>query len=192
MEFFAHLDEGGGRLASGNRLYGFAAVLTSAAIHDHVTDALRSELLPHRRYLHHYDETPERRIKIANTLSALPLSGAIVLTEVTRNTAQEQARCHLLSELLPRLEHVEKVSHVVLESRSGGDKHDRRTVDRLRRSHHVTGALRLDHATKASAPLTWIADFLIGAYVCAELHNDPEVWEIINQAHAIDVLRCSR
>jgi len=94
--------------------------------------------------------------------------------------------------LLPRLEHVEKVSHVVLESRSGGDKHDRRTVDRLRRSHQVTGALRLDHATKASAPLTWIADFVIGAYVCAELHNDPATWETLNQVHVIDVLRCSR
>ena len=192
MEFFAHLDEGGGRLPSGNRLYGFAAVLTSAAVHDHVTGSLLGELLPHRPYLHHYDETPERRIKIANTLTALPLSGAIVITEITRNTAQEKARCHLLSELLPRLEHVERVTQVVVESRSGGDKHDRRTVDRLRRSHQVTGALRLNHAAKAAAPLTWIADFLIGAYVCAELHDDPQAWEILNQAHAIDVLRCSR
>lgn len=133
-------------------------MLTSAAIHDHVTEALLGELLPHRPYLHHYDETPERRIKIANTLSALPLSGAIVITEITRNTAQEQARCHLLTELLPRLEHLEKVAEVVLESRSGGDKHDRRTVDRLRRSRQVTGALRLNHASKTASPLTWIAD----------------------------------
>jgi hypothetical protein len=192
VEFFAHLDEGGGRLPSGNRLYGFAAVLTSASIHDNITEALFGELLPHRPYLHHYDETPERRLKIADTLSALPLSGAIVITEITRNTAQEQARCHLLGELLPRLEHVEKVSQVVLESRSGGDKHDRRTVDRLRRSRHVTGALRLNHASKAAAPLTWIADFLIGSYVCAELHDDPQAWKILNQAHAIDVLKCSR
>ena len=48
MEFFAHLDEGGGRLPTGNRLYGFATVLTSAAVHDLVTDALRSELFSHR------------------------------------------------------------------------------------------------------------------------------------------------
>jgi hypothetical protein len=83
VEFFAHLDEGGGRLPSGNRLYGFAAVLTSASIHDNITEALFGELLPHRPYLHHYDETPERRLKIADTLSALPLSGAIVITEIT-------------------------------------------------------------------------------------------------------------
>jgi hypothetical protein len=151
VEFFAHLDEGGGRLPSGNRLYGFAAVLTSASIHDNITEALFGELLPHRPYLHHYDETPERRLKIADTLSALPLSGAIVITEITRNTAQEQARCHLLGELLPRLEHVEKVSQVVLESRSGGDKHDRRTVDRLRRS--ATSPARCDSITPQRQPL---------------------------------------
>ncbi|MFI9382808.1 hypothetical protein [Kutzneria sp. NPDC052558] len=40
--------------------------------------------------------------------------------------------------------------------------------------------------------MTWIADFVIGAYVCAELHDDPTAWEILNRAHAIDVLRCSR
>lgn len=97
-----------------------------------------------------------------------------MITEITSNTAQEKARCHLLRALLPRFEHVEKVAEVVLESRSGGDKHDRRTVDRLRRSHQVTGALRLNHATKASAPLSWIADFVIGACVCAELHDDSE------------------
>ena len=185
VEVFAHLDESGGRLPSG-------AVLTSAESRHHVIATVSAELLPQRSYLHHYDETPERRIKIATTLSALPMSGAIVITEITSNTAQEQARCHLLTELPPRLEHVEKVTQVVLESRSGGDKHDRRTVDRLRRSRHVTSTLRLDHASETAAPLTWIADFLIGAYVCAELHDDPEAWEILNHAHAIDVLRCSR
>jgi len=93
----------------------------------------------------------------------MPVTGAIVVTRMTASTAghlQERARVRLLSELLPRLEHTERVSRVVIESRAGADKHDRRSRDRLRRSQHLTGGLHVDHLTKRADCRLWLADFV--------------------------------
>src|SRR5581483_8763540 len=114
------------------------------------------------------------------------LHGAILLTTATTNTGQEAARRALLCELLPRLEHVERVHQVVLESRAGGDRHDRRTRDRLRQSRQITAALRIDHGPKA-LPLLWPADWIASAYVAAHHHDDRGPWEIISSAHLIEV-----
>jgi hypothetical protein len=183
----AHVDEAGARLSSGRRLYVVAAVLTSDGSHPDVVAALtamQEAELP----LHYRTERFERRVAVAKTLAGIPLHGAILLTTVSGNTGQEQARARLLCNLLPQLEHVEGVHQVVLESRGGGDRHDRRTRDRLRRSHRITAELRIDHAGKA-LPLLWPADWVASAYVAAHVHDEREPWEIINGAHLIEIVR---
>jgi len=117
--------------------------------HAGINAQLGGLLLPARAFLHHYDETAERRVKIANTIAALPIHGAIVVTAVGTHTLQERARARLMAWLLPHLQHVERVDEVVFESRSGGDRHDRRTAERLRRSRRITGQIRLRHGAKA-------------------------------------------
>ncbi len=106
-------------------------------------------------------------------------------TVSTTDSGQEKARARLLCELLPRLEHIEQIGHVVLESRAGGDRFDRRTLNRLRMNHRVSG-LRMDHAGKDLA-LLWTADFVASSYVAATRHNEPKPWEIINAAHPIEI-----
>lgn len=114
------------------------------------------------------------------------LDGAILLTTSTTKTGQEAARRALLCELLPRLEHAERVRHVIMETRAGGDKHDRRTFYELRRSHRITAGFRVDHAPKTT-PLLWPADWIASSYVAAHHHDETTPWKIINDAYVIDV-----
>jgi hypothetical protein len=163
------------------------SVLTSSVDHAEIAAQLNALLLPSRAFLHHYDETAERRVKIANTIAALPIHGAIVVTTVDAHTGQERARAKLMRWLLPHLQYVEHVDEVVMETRSGGDRHDRRTVDRLRRSRRITNQIRINHGRKTDEPLTWIADFVMGAYVAWGHHSEPGPWNVINTAHTIMV-----
>ena len=90
--------------------------------------------------------------------------------------------------LLPRLRHAEYVRHVTIEHREGGDKHDRRVLDRLRRLRCVSGDLHMDHAAKSmSAPL-WIADFVVGSYFAYRYHDDRGPWKIISSSHVTEVV----
>ncbi|MFD9891537.1 hypothetical protein ACFWY9_19545 [Amycolatopsis sp. NPDC059027] len=181
----AHVDEAGARLPDGQRLYVVAAVLTAVSTHEHITTTLATMQeagLP----LHYRTERYERRLAVAKTLGEFPLHGAILLTTGCGKADQEHARAQLLRELLPRLEHIEQARQVVLESRGGGDRHDRRTCERLRRSRRITAALRVDHAGKA-LPLLWPADWVASAYVAAHHHEEWEPWETINNAHLIEI-----
>jgi len=187
VEIYAHIDETGTRLPDGSRLYGLAAVLTDGADHALVAATVRGLLLPGQRWLHHYDETRDRRIKIAESLAPLPLIGTIFMTTPTDRTRQEQARARLLVELLPHLQHTEHATRVVMESRQAGDRHDRRVRDRLRRSHRIDAAMPVDHRVKDADPCLWVADFIAGAYIAAHHHDDLEPWEILCAAHVIEV-----
>ncbi|WP_052372008.1 hypothetical protein [Amycolatopsis taiwanensis] len=182
----AYIDEAGARLADGRRLYVLAAVLSSPAEQPKLVDALAALQLDPDEPLHFRTERPGRRLLIAEAIANASLYGAILLTTSTSNTGQEAARRALLCELLPRLEHVEHAHRVVIESRSGGDRHDRRTCDRLRQSRQITAALRIDHGPK-SLPLLWPADWLASAYVAAHHHDDRGPWKIISDAHVVDV-----
>lgn len=186
----AHLDEASVRLTSGCRRYGIAAALTTADRRQEIEDALRGLLLPRGRpYLHHYDEPPRRRATIAETLAEVPLAGAIILAENTSDRGQERARARLMTELLPRLQHLEHVENVVIESRQAGDAHDVRVRDQLRRSHRITAALRIDHLSKqAGDPLVWLSDFIMGAYLAAHHHDEPGPWKTLTETHLIDVV----
>jgi hypothetical protein len=186
----AHLDETSVHLGNHVSMYAIAAVLTCTEAHPVIIDALESALLPTRGYLHHYDETDDRRLLIAKIIADLPLDGALIVMETTTAKQQERARRRLLTRLLPRLQHEERVRQVVLESRSGSDKHDRRTLDRLRQSRAISAELRMDHVEKKASALVWLPDFVAGAYVAAEYHGRPEPWESISAAHAVEIHKC--
>ncbi|HWE91086.1 MAG TPA: DUF3800 domain-containing protein [Pseudonocardiaceae bacterium] len=181
----AHVDESGTRLPDGRRLYVVAAVLATRADHPAITDAVRSAQLNDRPW-HYYDETSMRRLALAQVIASLPLHGALMVTTSSGAAGQERARTRLLAELWPTLQHREQVNQVVMETRGGGDKHDRRTLDRLRRSHQITADLRVDHLPKHT-PLLQLADFVAGAYVSARHHDEPKPWEIVSTAHLVDV-----
>jgi hypothetical protein len=72
------------------------------------------------------------------------------------------------------------VAHVVVESRGGSDEWDRRTRERLRRSHQISSAVRVDHARKRADGRLWLADFVAGAYFGALVHGDTEPWTIVS------------
>lgn len=77
---------------------------------------------------------------------------------------------------------------MIFETRGGGDRYDRRTRDRLRRSHRLTAGLRMDHADK-NTPLLWPADWVASAYVAAQHHTERQPWELINAAHVIELVK---
>jgi hypothetical protein len=112
---------------------------------------------------------------------------AAVLTTAADHPDITAALSALVDAGRPRLQHGEQVEHVVIESRSTGDKHDRRTRDRLRQSHKITAALRLDWAAKSSTPLVWLPDVVIGSYFSALYHKETQPWKILKPAHTIDV-----
>jgi hypothetical protein len=85
------------------------------------------------------------------------------------------------------LQHEESITCVIVESRGGSDSLDRRTVGRLRRSRHLTNALKVDHLPKAEDPLLWIPDFVAGCGIGAQHHGETEPWKVLTEAHMIDV-----
>ena len=188
MEIYAHIDESGGRLPNGRRLYGIAAVLTEHKHHAMIRQYLRELLLPGQDHLHFYDENLKRRLEIAEQLALMPFTGALLIADETSNAEQERMRRRLLGCLLPRLQHTESVDHAVVESRSGGDKIDRRTRDHLIKSRQVTAKMRVTHVLKHHDELLWVADFVASSYTTAVLHDQPEPWLTITAAHAIDVI----
>jgi hypothetical protein len=167
VEIYAHIDESGGRLPNGHRLYGIAAVLTERQHHAMIRQWLRDLPLPNQDHLHFYDESPKRRIEIAEKLAFLPFNGALLVTDETTDTEQERIRRRLLGWLLPRLQHTEAVDQAVVESRSGGDKLDRRTRDHLIKSRLVTSDMRVTHVLKHHDELLWVADFVASSYTTA-------------------------
>jgi hypothetical protein len=130
-------------------------------------------------------------VSLAKAIAELPLDGGLIVMDSTTEQAQERTRARLLAELLPRLHHIERVGQVVLESRAMSDKHDRRTRDRLRQSRKITSELRVEHARKAHAPLVWLPDFVAGAFLAARYHAEPEPWNILSAAHAVEVIHLS-
>jgi hypothetical protein len=127
-------------------------VLTSPADHVEINAQLGGLLLPGRAFLHHYDETAERRVKIANAIATLPIHGAILGLVETTDQAQERARAKLMAWLLSRLQHAENVRHVMIERREGGDKHDRRRRRRCGSRTLPLGATSATNITRTTYP----------------------------------------
>ena len=188
MEIYAHIDESGRWLPTTHRVYGMAAVLTEETDHPLLRKRLRSLLLPDQTHLHQHDESLDRRMQIVREMADLPFTGAIVVATGTTAPEEERARRRLLGWLLPRLQHTENVGHVIVESRAGGDKHDRRTRDRLIRSRMIGPEMRVAHLPKTGDELLWLADFLVSSYTIAVAREETMQWDILNAAHVIEVV----
>jgi hypothetical protein len=187
VEIYAHIDESGGRLPNGRRLYGMAAV-TEETDHPLLRKRMRALLLPHQTHLHQHDESFERRMQIVREMADLPFTGAIVVTTDITAAEAEHARRLILGWLMPRLQHTERVDQVVVESRGGGDKHDRRTRDRLIKSRTISSEMRVKHLPKLGDELLWLADFLVSTYTTAVVHGQTEQWDVLEAAHVIEVV----
>jgi hypothetical protein len=184
----AYVDETAATLPDGQLLYGLAVVLTEPADDDVFAEQLGKLLHAGRSFLRYHDETADRRVLIARAAAALPMAGGIIVTRVTSGERQERARARLFAALLPRLEHTEHVTRVVIESRAGSDKLDSRTRDRLRRSRQISSMLHIDHVPKRGDARLWLADLLAGAYVGAVVRGERQPWDILTGAHLIDVV----
>lgn len=182
----AHLDESGTRLG-GHRVYALAAVVTASSDRVRLEEAVSEFLAPGQSFLHHYDDTPDRRLAVAQRMAQLPLVGAVIMAEVCEARQQESTRHRLMCRLLPELQHAEQVEQVVIESRGGSDRADLRGVDRLRRSHVLTRALRVGHSGKADDPLLWIADYVVGSWISHEFRDEPNPWKLLHEAHLMEV-----
>lgn len=136
----------------------------------------------------HIDESFNRRMEIVRAMAELPFAGAIVVTTDTSTTEIERARRQLFGWLLPRLQHTERVDRVVVESRAGGDKHDRRTRDHLIKSRVISSDMRVTHLPKVGDELLWLADFVVSTYTTAIVHGQAAQWAILDAAHVMEVI----
>lgn len=77
---------------------------------------------------------------------------------------------------------------MIIESRGGSDKHDRRTRDRLRRSRSITAILQVDHARKQDDERLWLPDFIAGSYIGSVSDAGSEPWKIVSESHFTEVI----
>lgn len=184
----AHVDESTALDAQGRRLYVVAATVSSEAVAPALKGRLREALLPGQDHLHWAaDRSLARRLELAGVIAECEIAGAVLVTRLTSNRQQEQARKKVLAALLPWLQWRESTTQVVIESRHQGDAHDVRTVGWLRQSRVITAQMRIEHVPKREDERLWIADAVVSAYVAARCHGQTEPWDRIAANHAIDI-----
>ncbi|GAA5102670.1 hypothetical protein GCM10025762_02400 [Haloechinothrix salitolerans] len=138
-------------------------------------------------FLHFYDLPQKTRLSVARDAGQLDWEAALVVVQLTHPRGQERSRRRILANALPKLGHVEHVTTVLLESRARSDKHDRRTIDRLRGSLSIADALTVEHVDKTAEPLCWLADLIVGAFVANEAGGDPDPWHALDEARPLEV-----
>ena len=188
MDCIASGDESSGAGADGNWVYAMAFPLVRVDLADTVRAGLRALLPPGASYLHFYDLTPKRRTEVARGLAMLPWEAALIVSRLTTGRRQEQARTRILTHALPRLQHHERVRRLLLESRARADRRDASLVLRLRGSRSITHELFISHVPKTSDELTWLADFIVGAFVAGQVRGNSEAWAILEEACVLDTV----
>jgi hypothetical protein len=154
---------------------------------DDVRAGLRAALRDARGVLHYYELPPKRRIEVVRHAATLPWEAALVVCQMTSRTLQERSRSRILANALPRLDFLEGVTTVVLESRAHADRRDLRTRDRLRGSRSLGDHFAVEHAGKQDDELVWLADLVVGAFVACERRGITESWELLEQARPIEI-----
>lgn len=189
-QVWAHVDESFPQLPSGRFLYALANVVTDVEQRGVIRGELQA--LAYRdglRAVHFADENRTRRVALAKQVAGLELLGTIVVTQIGAAQKLEDCRSRLLTAAAARLQRVEHVSRLVMESRSQADKNDRKTIDIARSRRHLSGRLTIDFARKSTDPVLWVADVIVSAFTVAEKGGDPEPWEVLNDGQVIDVQR---
>ncbi len=171
----------------GRWLYAMAFPMVRADRAAALREDLRALLPTEATFLHFYDLPPKARLSVARDVAQLDWEAALVIVRLTNHRGQERSRRRILASALPRLGHVERVTTVLLESRARSDKHDRRTVDRLRGSHSLADALTVDHVDKKIEPLCWLADLIVGSFMAYETGGDTDPWHALDEARLLEV-----
>ncbi|MGH3812964.1 MAG: hypothetical protein ACRDUV_10975 [Pseudonocardiaceae bacterium] len=52
----------------------------------------------------------------------------------------------------------------------------------------LSAGLRVDHENKTAEPMTWAADFVISSYLAADQQGEQGAWQIVSDAHVIDIV----
>lgn len=112
---------------------------------------MRSLLLPGQRSLHWRNEDDDRRKLIVETICRHDVSAFVALVREVPVRKKEEARAKALTSILRLLE-ADGIEQLVIEGRSGGDCHDKRTVKRARSS------VALARFGSKSEPMLWVAD----------------------------------
>lgn len=187
MDCIASGDESSRPDEQGRWVYAMAFPMVRVDKAEPVRAGLRSQLPPGAKFLHFYDLSPKDRLSVARSVAELDWEAALIVVQLTSNRRQEQTRRRILTSALPRLEHVERVTTLLLESRAKGDRHDRRTLDRLRGSRTLGAGLMVQHVDKASDPLTWLADIVVGAILAKVARRDEDAWQALDDARLLEV-----
>lgn len=180
-------DESSGPYPDGRWLYAMAFPIVRVDRADEVRAGLRAAVRGVSGVLHHYDLTSKRRLDVVRRVIELPWEAAMVACQVTSQRRQERARARILANVLPRLEVIEKVAGVVLESRARSDWHDIRTMTRLLGSRMISPNFRVGHVDKDADELAWLADLVVGTFVAAERRGITEPWSVLEAARPIEV-----
>lgn len=187
MGCLASGDESAGMYPDGRWLYAMAFPIIRTDHSDEVRKGLRAAVQRDASVLHFYDLTPKRRIQVVQQVSELPWEAALVICGLTSSKRQERSRARILTHVLPRLELMEKVSNVMLESRGRADRRDVDTRDGLRGSRSISQGFSLEHVSKVDDELVWLADLVVGAFMTRERRGIGESWEILENARPLEV-----
>lgn len=187
MDCIAVGDESSGPYPDGGWLYAMAFPIVRVDRADEVRAGLRHAVAGLAGVLHYYDLTAKRRLEVVRAVADLPWEAALVVCQMTSNHRQERARSRILTNALPRLERIEKVTGLVLESRARSDRHDRRTRARLLGSRMITPSFQVRHVDKHEDELAWLADLVVGAFTAAERRGITEPWDLLEEVRPIEV-----
>ncbi|WP_228122445.1 hypothetical protein [Saccharothrix syringae] len=144
-----------------NDTYYLGAALVDPGVLVPLRSLLRGLLLPGQRELHFQRETPQRRRLV---LSRLVDSGVRVdVYRANCRKSEEWARRTCLERLVNDLLDL-RAARLVLDSRTGRDHHDVRTIrDVLGRRPSESG-LSYEHFDSTGDPLLWLADLAVWSH----------------------------
>jgi hypothetical protein len=144
-----------------NDTYLLAAALVDLGDLAPLRKALRGLLFPGQRELHFQRETPQRRKLILSRVVELEVRVDIYRADCRRS--EEIARRICLARLVDDLLDID-ARRLVLDSRSGRDQHDIRTIRDVLGKRPRESGLLYEHFDSASDPLVWLADIAAWSY----------------------------
>lgn len=160
--FTAWLDESGSNQALDPRTYLLSAVISETSQVPQAREVMRGPLLSKGGKLHWRDEGRRHQEQISQAIARLNIEHLVVVRSSTTATRPERQRQLCVERMLPELVAL-GVGTAVFESRGPkDDRHDRRTLEHLRRKQMITGGLQIDHVGGRTEPMLRIADACCG------------------------------
>lgn len=155
-------------------LYLLAAVVCDAAGCVPYRDTLRSLLDADQPKLHWGAESPQRRIKIVETVSGFDMDSVVVIGTPMDRKKQERARAVCMESLAVYLAELE-VTQVFLEEREATlNARDARLIESMRGKKLIPAGLRIDVARPSVEPMLWLPDIVAGAVGQERVRNVSE------------------